>query len=101
MVNLALNGKGTPVPRKPLTDADVIAAIRANHLQANISNPAITREHWWLARVDPGGALYGPGPYVHLPVDVRGHGDEYVVVVIRVYAPARLRRRLAREWRRE
>ena len=32
--------------RASLTDADVIAAIRADHLQTNISNRHYVRHHW-------------------------------------------------------
>jgi len=81
-----------------LTDAAVIEAIRMNHLKANISNPYYVRHHWDQAWVDPGGTIFGLGPYVKLPVDwlIRDGGDETSRVVIRVYAPARLRRRLAK-----
>jgi len=84
-----------------MTDADVIAAIRANHLKANIENTCYVRHHWSEAWVDPGGTMFGAGPYVKLPVDwLIGPGsDETTRVVIRVYAPARLRRRLAAQWR--
>jgi hypothetical protein len=86
-----------------LTDAEVIAAIRQRHLKANIRNPYYVRHHWDRAWVDPGGTVFGPGPYVKLPVDwlVRAGSDETDEVVIRVYAPARLRRRLAREWKKK
>jgi hypothetical protein len=82
------------------TDADVVAAIRANHLQANISDSCYVRHHWDEAWVDPGGTIFGPGPYVHLPVDLlmRQGSSETERVVIRVYAPARLRRKLAAMW---
>jgi hypothetical protein len=85
-----------------VTDAEVIAAIRQCHLKANIRNPYYVRHHWADAWVDPGGTIFGPGPYVHLPVDwlVREGSDETWRVVIRVYPPARLRRRLAQRWRR-
>jgi hypothetical protein len=80
-----------------VTDAQVIAAIRANHLQANIGalerEPRGYRLHWSQATVDPGGTIFGPGPYVKLPVS---YGRDRWVV--RVYAPARLRRRLAKAW---
>lgn len=78
-----------------LTDADVITAIRANHLKVNISEWPEDVQHWGRAWVDPGGAIFGPGPYVKLPV-----GDDADGVVIRVYAPARRRRRLAERWTR-
>lgn len=77
-----------------MTDSDVIAAIRKHHLKANIADlPADADQHWSRAWVDPGGSIWGEGPYVKLPVSYCG--DEYV---IRVYAPARLRRRLAARW---
>ena len=78
-----------------MTDDDVIAAIRKNHLKANISDPCIVRKYWELAWVDRGGGVFGPGPYVQLPVDWRvGKGRERVT--IRVYPPERLRKRLAK-----
>lgn len=86
-----------------LSDADVVAAIRRSHLQANIDNPYYVRHHWNLAWVDPGGTVFGPGPYVKLPVDwlVRKGSEETARVTIRVYAPARLRRRLAARWKQD
>jgi hypothetical protein len=83
-----------------VTDADVIAAIRANHLQANISNTAYVRHHWDEAWLDPGGTIFGEGPYVKLPVDwlMCDGSEDTERVVIRVYPPARLRRRLNRRW---
>lgn len=85
-----------------MTDAEVIAAIRANHLKANIRNPYYVRHYWDRAWVDPGGTIFGPGPYVKLPVDwLWAEGsDKTNEVVIRVYAPARLRRKLAAQWKR-
>lgn len=84
-----------------LTDADVIAAIRRRHLKANIELACYVRHYWKLAWVDVGGTIFGLGPYVHLPVDclVRDGSRQTARVTIRVYAPARLRRRLARDWR--
>ena len=85
-----------------MTDQEVIAAIRQNHLKANIRDTAYVRHHWDEAWVDPGGTIFGAGPYVKLPVDwlIRDGSDETERVVIRVYAPARLRRRLVQKWRR-
>lgn len=84
-----------------MTDADVIAAIRRQHLKANIDHwqrlvgyeEVVLR--WDQATVDPGdgASLWGLGPYLHLPVDT---ADDRVM--IRVYPPARLRRRLAAKW---
>ena len=86
-----------------MTDAAVIAAIRANHLKANIHNRFYVRQYWDRAWLDPGGTIFGPGPYVKLPVDwLRAEGsDETEEVVIRVYAPARLQRQLAKRWTRK
>jgi hypothetical protein len=83
-----------------VTDAEVITAIRANHLKANISNPYYVRHHWDQAWVDRGGTIFGPGPYVHLPVDAvwEDGSDKTDRLVIRVYPPARLRRKLARHF---
>jgi hypothetical protein len=77
-----------------MTDADVIAAIRKSHLKANITDPYIDEQFWDEAWVDPGGPWFAPGPYVRLPV--RREGER---LIIRVYAPERLRKRLAKAWR--
>ena len=82
-----------------MTDADVIAAIRANHLKANIA--VIERDpdaviYWDRASVDPGGTIFGPGPYLKVPI-LWPWFSSYETVR-RVYPPARLRRRLAKQW---
>ena len=82
-----------------LTDQDVIAAIRANHLQANIvefeRDPGLMgAPDWDHASVDIGGTVFGPGPYLHVPI-VGGAGDG---TRQRVYAPERLRKRLLQQW---
>lgn len=75
-----------------ISDRQVIAAIRKTHLKANITDVPARRLDWKRAWVDVGGTIFGPGPYVKVPVrDGR---------VIRVYAPERVRRRLARDWKR-
>ncbi len=83
-----------------MSDAEVIAAIRANHLKANIRNRCYVRHYWDQAWLDKGGTIFGPGPYVKLPVDwlVRDGSDETDRVTIRVYPPARLRRQLTKKW---
>lgn len=85
--------------RVRLLDAEVITAIRACHLQANIVH--FEREPirwgapcWEQAWIDPGGTVFGPGPYLKVPI----LGGEWDGTTQRVYAPARLRRRLARAW---
>ena len=82
-------------------DREVIDAIRARHLKANIdyyeSKPGWYTLRWEAAWLDPGGSIFGPGPYVKLPVDIH-EPDCTDDAVIRVYAPARLRRRLAARW---
>jgi len=86
-----------------MSDAEVVAAIRHNHLKANISefedHPEMGTLHWDKAWLDPGGTVFGLGPYVKLPITMNpewyGCKDE---IVIRVYAPERLRKRLARDW---
>lgn len=82
-----------------MTDVEVIAAIRRQHLKANIENHCYVRHYWKLAWLDVGG-VFCEGPYVHLPVDwlVRKGSRQTERVTIRVFAPARLRRRLARKW---
>lgn len=84
-----------------MTDADVIAAIRRCHLQVNIAEwerDPVCVIHWDRAHVDSGGTIFGPGPYLHVPVTDQGEDDGRRV---RVHAPAWLRQRLAREWVRE
>lgn len=87
-----------------MTNAEVIAAIRANHLKANIDqferNPRFWgRPQWRTAWIDPGGTIFGDGPY--LKVRIKGGRAGWDDTVRRVYPPARLRRRLARLWDRE
>lgn len=82
-----------------MTDAQVIAAIRKNHLKANISkfedDPKFWgRPMWSQAWLDGGGTIFGPGPYVKVPIK----GGDFDGTVQRVYAPARLQRRLAKLW---
>lgn len=89
-----------------MNDAEVIAAIRARHLKANISgyeegridNPVL---HWEQAWLDPGGTAYfGPGPYVKLPITLRhDDGTHMDDIVIRVYPPKRLQERIAKHWK--
>jgi hypothetical protein len=84
-----------------VTDAEVLAAIRANHLKANIayheSGESEGTPRWDKAWVDPGGVLWGPGPYAKVPIDF---GDPNWNIVVRVYPPERLRKRLAGAWKR-
>jgi hypothetical protein len=79
-----------------LSDAEVIAAIQANHLKANISayeegmHDAVV--HWDRAYLDS----MGPGSlYAHVPITLTDISDE---IVVRVYPPERLRKRLAQRW---
>ncbi len=87
----------------PLTDAEVLAAIRANHLKANIggyeSRDDVTI-HWDQAWLDPGHTIFGAGPYAKARVSTNGYDSGWDVVV-RVYPPERLRKRLAKQWRPE
>lgn len=102
LLSVLVEVQGLSADGAEVTDAEVIAAIRANHLRSNISQRCYVHHHWDRAWVDPGGTVFGFGPYVKLPVDwlLRPGSDETAEVVIRVYAPARLRRRLARLWQR-
>lgn len=83
-----------------MTDADVIAAIRKTHLKANIdmlewAEMCGGRVAWEKAWIDHGGAIFGPGPYLKVPIE----GGEWDGTAHRVYAPAKLRRRLAQQWK--
>lgn len=82
-----------------MTDQHVIKAIRAKHLKANIGSIEADprwRLRWDKAWVDPGGTIFGEGPYVKVPVDC-GHCAQHDHT-IRVYAPERLRRQIAKKW---
>ncbi len=83
-----------------MSDEDVLAAIRTNHLKANIASYEAGQEgavvRWEDAWLDPGGTIFGPGPYAKVPIDF---GDPGWNIVIRVYPPERLRERLAARWR--
>lgn len=86
---------------RTMTDADVITAIRRHHLKANIAAwEGYRYTHWNRATVDSGGTIFGPGPYVKLPITLRHRGRVVDELVIRVYPPERLRRRLAAAWKR-
>lgn len=79
-----------------MTEAEVLVAIRANHYRASLSGyeKRGATVHWDKAWVDPGGVIWGLGPYAKVPITF--DGDE---LVIRVYPPERLRKRLAAKWR--
>lgn len=76
-----------------MTDLEVIAAIKANHLKVNVTfiYDVGGRLDWGRAWVDPGNTLFGLGPYAKVPTT---HDD----TVIRVYPPERLRKKLAAQW---
>lgn len=76
-----------------MTDAEVIAAIRQCHVTCNMERfgEGLRYADWENAWVDPGGTIFGEGPYLKVPVK----GGEWDGTVQRVYAPARLRRKLA------
>lgn len=82
-----------------MSDREIVRAIRARHLKANIAwyeaHPDWYTLHWRAAFVDPGGTIFGPGPYVKLPVTMHEPNSRRDRIVIRVYAPERLRRKLA------
>jgi hypothetical protein len=81
-----------------VTDAEVLDAIRANHLKANISvAEAEGRAHWDRAWIDRGGTIFGAGPYAKVPVSLMQDGVVVDEIVVRVYPPERLRKRLARD----
>jgi hypothetical protein len=83
-----------------MTDAEVIAVIRVTHTWSNIKDPLFVRHYWDKATLDPGGTIFGPGPYVHLPVDYIANRQtgETERLVIRVYPSERVRRTLERLW---
>lgn len=89
-----MNGEHTS--REKLTDADIIAAIRNKHKRANLGYEKMDEftVQWDEAWVDPGGTIFGPGPYLKVPIH---HKGKYYCAV-RVYAPERLRRSLAERW---
>lgn len=83
-------------------EAQVIAAIRERHLKANVAEQEEMGRvvRWDLAYVDHGGTIFGPGPYLHVPIEVtmasdgvEGPGHNFTV---RVYPPERLRKKLAK-----
>lgn len=79
-----------------MTDAEVIQAIRRNHLKANIADfeKAGFEPQWQKAWIDRGETwVFGPGPYVKLPCR-KGYAQR----VIRVYPPKRLRLKLRQQW---
>lgn len=78
-------------------DRDIVRAVRANHLRANIAQyedgapGCVYRLHWRIAFVDG----LGHAPYVHLPVSItEPNGPKNDRIVIRVYPPKRLADRL-------
>src|SRR4051812_32429527 len=87
-----------------LTKAGVIAAIRANHLKANIGwiedkGPKPRHKtgrrifvHWGRAWIDGGNAWI----YLHVPITGYYGGEEETTQ--RIYPPARLRRKLAAQF---
>jgi hypothetical protein len=95
------DAQNTPAPRgAPVTDAEVIAAIRTNHLRANIGqfeDDPNSVVHWDEAWIDPGGGVFGLGPYLKVPVSSPLCLDG-AKLPHRVYPPARLQRKLARAW---
>lgn len=76
-----------------------LAAIRATHLQANIGGHERGMTggvpQWDAAWLDPGGVIWGPGPYAKVPIHFPEGGSGWDIVV-RVYPPERLRKRLAK-----
>ena len=86
---------------KATTTADVIAAIRRSHLKANIDGferdpDTCGAPQWDQAWIDPGGSIFGPGPYLKVPIV----GGDWDGTVQRIYPTARLRRRLSKAWTR-
>ena len=94
-------------------EAEIVAAIRANHLKANIDvheNNLLVAEgqhatvHWDRAFVDRGGTVFGLGPYAKVPITLRFDPPWKVAgrmvtedeITVRVYPPERLRRKLAK-----
>ena len=82
-----------------MSEKEIIAAIRTHHLRANIAkfedDPQFWgRPLWSKAWLDAGGTIFGDGPYLHVPIK----GGDLDGTVQRVYAPERLRKRLARAY---
>jgi len=86
--------RGCDEEGRAVNNAEVLATIRKRHLKANISSFREEQLHWDRAWLDEGGTIFGPGPYAHVPVKMDDGGE----IVIRVYPPAALLRRLQRLW---
>lgn len=79
----------------------MIDAIRKKHRRNNIGvwerHPERGTIRWERAFVDGGGTIFGPGPYLHVPItmnpDWYGCEDE---IAVRVYPRERLRKNLER-----
>ena len=83
------------IPRE--AEAEIIAAIRASHLKGSGVDGTERTVHWDRAYVDPGGTIFGPGPYLKVPITLLTESGQPIdEITVRVYAPARLRRKLAK-----
>lgn len=86
-----------PPNQQPLTSAEVLAIIREKHLKASLrwfhKQPGVVI-HWDRAWLDPGGVIFGLGPYAKVPVTLTDNDQR----VIRVHVAEPLRKRLARLW---
>jgi hypothetical protein len=79
-----------------MTDQEVIEAVQLNALEwRHMVAGQIVWERWEEATVDPGGSLWGPGPYVKLPVDVVYEDGTEDLITVRVHPREWIRRILA------
>jgi len=77
--------------------AEIVAAIRASHLKGSGVDGTERIVHWDRAYVDPGGTIFGPGPYLKVPITLLTESGQPIdEITVRVYPPARLLRKLAK-----
>lgn len=77
--------------------AEIVAAIRRSHLKGSGVDGTDRTVHWDRAYVDPGGTIFGPGPYAKVPITLLSESGQPIdEITVRVYPPERLRRKLAK-----